>query len=110
MSYTILDTRDKEVLQKEINANKENLSKLSEDIEELKKNGTGTVSDEKIAEAVENYLNENPVEADLPPVSEADNGKALMVVDGEWKVEELPELAYSEVTNSANGTTVIIGK
>lgn len=42
MSYTILDTRDKEVLQKEINANKENISKLSEDIAELKENGTGT--------------------------------------------------------------------
>ena len=89
---------------------KEEFDKLSEDIEDLKKNGTGSVSDEQIAEAVENYLTENPVEADLPTVSEADNGKALIVVGGEWKAEELPKLTYSEITNSANGTTVIIGE
>ena len=88
----------------------ETVNNLSEDIEELKKNGNGSVSDEKITEAVENYMAENPVQADLPTVSEADNGKALMVVGGEWKVEELPKLAYSEVENSANGTTVIIGR
>lgn len=89
MSYTILDTRDKEVLQKEINANKENLSKLSEEkvsnpsigevgqileIETVDEDGKpltykavnkptgGEVSDEQISSAVNEYLQENPIE------------------------------------------------
>lgn len=78
--------------------------------------------------------------ADLPAVSEEDNGKIMTVVDGKWAAGELPlyegeyvvtpsadeqilltaqklmdanlkidKIPYSEVSNTSNGTTVIIG-
>lgn len=80
-------------------------------------------------------------ESNLPIVTESDNGKVMMVVDGKWAAGELPlydgayevtpsatndktlytaqklmdadiqvnKIPYSEVSNSANGTTVTIG-
>lgn len=50
----------------------------------------GAVPDEKITEAVNQYLDENGVKA-LPDVTEADNGKALQVDNGKWVAKELPE-------------------
>ena len=45
-------------------------------------------SDEKIKQAVENYLEKNPVA--LPVVTEEDNGKVLTVADGKWTAKDLP--------------------
>ena len=43
----------------------------------------------------------------LPPVTEADNGKVMMVVGGEWVAANLPRYAGSySVTPTADGLTV----
>lgn len=100
-------------------------AKLQQDIEDLKKGGA---SDEQIAQAVEDYLEKNPIEGgypttteisdestdeevptaaavrkyvgqhsggnvDLPEVSEADNGKFLMVSEGVWAAVSLTNVA-----------------
>lgn len=48
---------------------------------------------------------EIPEGSGLPDVTEADNGKMLVVVDGVWTVSTIP---YTEVKN-ATGTTAVIG-
>lgn len=73
----------------------------------------GAVSDEKITEAVNQYLDENGVES-LPAVTETDNGKALQVENGKWVAKDLPEGGgasgdYIQIPSTAKvGQTIVV--
>lgn len=46
--------------------------------------------EDQAADALEKYLQENPIAGTLPVVTEADNGKIAQVVGGRWVAAELP--------------------
>ncbi|MDD6011497.1 MAG: hypothetical protein PUC33_01490 [Oscillospiraceae bacterium] len=69
------------------------------------------VPDEKIMEAVNQYLDENGINT-LPAVTDDDNGKVLQVEDGKWIPKELPKSGGSgesnlTVTDDENGNVSV---
>ena len=94
----VLDARQMNHMETGIKENSDNISKLSEDIDKLKKEGIGTgdsVSDEKIAEAVGTYMETHPIEETDPTVPE-------------WaKQQEKPSYTAEEVEALPNTTTTL---
>lgn len=61
---------------------------VREQIRQIRENGG--VTDEQVANAVNEYFEENPDAGGLPAVTAADNGKFLRVVDGKWAAVTIP--------------------
>lgn len=66
-------------------------AQLQAEVEALKENGPGGVDEATVREIVDEYLEANPPEGgSLPAVTEADDGKVMMVSGGKWAAKELP--------------------
>lgn len=74
-------------------------------INDLQANG---VTDEQIAEAVEKYLTDNPIDVGdvLPTVTEEDNGKLLAVQAGKWEAQAPANAVESDNTRPITSAAV----